>query len=109
MFLSCQDNCKALTISMIYLFKGSGSKGDEGGRGVWDDVWLRFSICGSEPESELHEKINTFDQKYASISLLGAGLISRALMPGTGAKRRAAEKSNQSPSRKVSCTEQRAE
>lgn len=49
---------------------------------MWDDVWLHFSICGSQPESELHEKSSTFDQKYASISPLGAGLISRALMPG---------------------------
>lgn len=44
---------------------------------MWDCVWLCFSICGAGHESELHENINTSDQKKkkkASISRLRAGL-----------------------------------
>lgn len=37
-------------------------------------VWMHFSICGVGLESKVHENINTFDQKYASISFLRAGL-----------------------------------
>lgn len=56
-------------------------KGDEGG--VCGCIFL-FAV-GSLKVS--YEKINTLDQKYASICLLGAGLTSRALMPGTAAMR----------------------
>lgn len=56
---------------MIYLFKGSGCKGDEEAH---VHVWMHFSICGVRHESKLHENINTFDQKYAPISFLRAGL-----------------------------------
>lgn len=38
---------------------------------MWDCVWLRFSICSTGHESKLHENINSFDQKYASISFSG--------------------------------------
>ena len=37
-------------------------------------MWMHFSICGAAHESKLHENINTFDQKYAPISFLRAGL-----------------------------------
>lgn len=48
---------------MIYLFKGSGCKGDEGGVRAWKCVWMHFSICGAGLESKLHENIKTSDEK----------------------------------------------